>query len=76
MAETILVNPITMNGVIETASGDLLRAGFCDFLNDGSFNAGTETNRADVPYPAKVKGNEFGDKFHRWNGSAWVEIDQ
>ena len=32
-----------MNGVIETTTGDLLRAGFCDFSGDGSFDPATET---------------------------------
>lgn len=63
----------TQNGVIETATGDLLRAGSSDFENDGSFDAGTETYKTDVPVPAKIK---FGDdaNMHRWNGSAWVEV--
>ena len=65
-----------MNGVHETATGDLLRAGFCDFLNDGSFDAATETYRTDVPEPAKVRYHTGLATMHRWNGSAWVEITQ
>lgn len=64
------------NGVYETATGDLLRAGFTDFVNDGSFDSGTETNRSDLPFPGKAKGSIHHDKMHRWNGSAWIEVDQ
>ncbi len=64
---------MAQNGVIETATGDLLRAGFSDFLNDGSFNAGTESYRTDVPFPGKVRYG--GDaNMHRWSGSEWVEV--
>jgi len=64
------------NGVIQTATGDLLRAGFCDFENDGAFDSGTETYRTDIPIPSKIKGDTENSVFHRWNGSAWVEISQ
>ena len=67
---------MTCNGVIETATGDLLRAGFCDFENDGQFSAGTETYRTDVPHPAKVKGDASETNMHRWTGSAWTEVAQ
>ena len=68
---------MTQYGVIETATGDLLRAGFCDcFETDGSFNAGTETCRSDVPFPSKIKGDPDEANMHRWNGSAWVEVAQ
>ncbi len=63
-------------GVIETSSGDLLRAGYCDFENDGSFNADTETQREDVPHPSKVRGDADETKMNRWNGSIWIEVDQ
>ena len=64
-------------GVIETTSGDLLRAGFCDFTTDGSFcQAGTETERTDAPHPAKVKGDPDETMMHRWNGSTWIEVAQ
>jgi len=67
---------MSYNCIIDTATGDLLRAGFCDFINDGSFDSGNETGRSDSPFPAKIKGAPRNDKFHRWNGSAWVEISQ
>ena len=63
-------------GVIETSTGDLLRAGYCDFVNDGSFNSGTETQRTDAPHPAKARGDERYANMHRWNGSAWIEVTQ
>jgi len=64
----------TTNGVIETATGDLIRAGFSDWENDGDFDSDNESYRTDVPCPFYVKGKQDLDKFHRWNGSAWVEI--
>ena len=62
------------NGVIETSTGDLLRAGFCNFSTDGKFNSLTETIRSDVPVPFYVRGKKHAPTFHRWNGSVWVEI--
>ncbi len=58
-----------MNGVIETASGDLLRAGFSTFVAGEG-----ESLRSDVPQPAKVRGDTDEANMHRWNGSAWVEV--
>lgn len=66
----------TYNGVIETASGDLLRSGFCDFENDGSFNGATESYRTDVPFPAKIKGAPEETQMHQWNGSSWDLVAQ
>lgn len=65
------------NGVIENATGDLLRAGDCDFNNDGSFDPATETIRTDVPVPARARGDDVPDnKMHRHTGSEWIEVDQ
>lgn len=61
-----------MNGVIETVTGDLLRMGFCDFQNDGSFKAATETVRTDVPPGAIYRNGEAS--FTNWNGTAWVLV--
>jgi hypothetical protein len=66
----------THNGVIETSSGDLLRAGYCDFTGDGSFDSGTETERTDCPHPAMTKGDPDETNMHRWNGSIWTEVAQ
>jgi len=67
---------MTQNAVIETSSGDLLRAGFADFENDGSFDSGTESYRTDCPHPGLIKGQSGESNMHRWNGSAWVEVAQ
>ena len=58
------------NGVIETSSGDLLRMGYCDFLNDGSFDAVTETHKTDVPEGSIARKKHVS--FTNWNGSAWI----
>ncbi len=50
-----------MNGVIETATGDLIRKGFTDFENDGSFDSGTETYKTDITDGALVKKTNGGD---------------
>lgn len=62
---------MTQNGVIEMATGDLLRAGFCDFSSDGAFNPSREEYRTDVPFPAVARGS---GTWHRWDGNAWVVV--
>ena len=64
----------TYNGVIEVSTGNLLRFGYTDFENDGSYNSSTESLRTDVPHPGKIFGDSMYTVFHRWNGSEWVEI--
>jgi len=66
----------THNGVIETATGDLLRAGYCIFDDDGSFDGANETERTDCPHPPKVRGDVNETQMDRWNGTAWVEVAQ
>ena len=72
---------MTINGVIETSSGDLLRAGFVNFSSEPTFNGGTETYKTDVPHPPKCRdgrdenGSVYATK-HNWTGSAWQEIAQ
>ena len=61
------------NGVIETASGDLLRAGWGVDFNDAAFDPGTQSIRTDVPFPGHLKGGGNAN-MHRWNGAAWVEV--
>ncbi len=63
------------NGVIETSSGDLLRCGYADHENDGSFDAGTETQRTDCPQPGKTRGEAGQTQMHRWTGT-WDLVDQ
>ena len=68
---------MTINGVIDKSTGDLIRWGISvDFLNDGSFDAANEEIRSDVPYPGKVKNGFVLEKKHNWTGTEWVEIDQ
>jgi len=67
------------NGVIDTATGDLLRSGFCDFSADGSFNGATETYKARMPFPGETRDpdtNRLSEMMSRWNGSAWVRVAQ
>lgn len=63
-----------MNGVIETATGDLLRAGYADFLNDGAFNPAVESYRVDVPEPAFARSRRRNTQIHRWGGVQWTLI--
>ena len=63
------------NGVILTSNGDLLRSGFCDFENDGSFDSGTETYKTNVPLNSIVLGTEDQTQHSRWNGSNWILVD-
>jgi len=66
-----------MNGVIETATGNLVKAGCCDFTRQ--FDVATHTQRNDVPEPPKpYRAKNYpggGSTFHRWTGSEWAEVD-
>ena len=64
------------SGVIETATGDLLRYGFCDFENDGSFDPATETQRTDIPQIAVVRKAGAQGNFTRWDGSNYIQVPQ
>lgn len=57
-----------MKGVIKDSTGDLIRAGYSEFIAESG-----ETVREDVPEPAYVLG--YGNKTHRWTGSAWVVMN-
>ena len=63
-------------GVIDKSTGALLRAGFCDFENDGSYDSLNEEAREDVPFPSKVQGDDDNSTHHRWDGTKWVEVAQ
>lgn len=65
-----------INGVVETATGDLIRAGYTDFENDGTFDPLTETYLTNVPVPAFVRRIGRGGRMHRWNGSSWALVPQ
>jgi hypothetical protein len=58
--------------VIETATNDVLRMGYCDFENDGTFDAGTET-QVDVEPPLTFPGH---GEVLRWNGTALVVVQR
>lgn len=59
------------NGVIETSTGDLLRASYGTV--SPAAGAG-ETARFDVPEPFKVRQPGVQDTYHNWNGVDWVEF--
>jgi len=60
---------MTYSGVIDTATGDLLRCGYC------AFTAGEgESVRNDVPHPGKVRLAVNATPFHRYSGSEWIEV--
>lgn len=58
--------------VIETATNDVLRMGYCDFENDGTFDSGTET-QVDVEPPLAFPGH---GEVLRWNGTALVVVQR
>jgi len=60
--------------VIETATGDLLRVGYCDFESDGAFDATVETIHNDPPTPAFTRSRPGPSGFHRWDGASWVLV--
>lgn len=60
-----------MNGVIETSTGNLLRAGFSIFIASEE-----ETLRSDAPQPSFVKSDTSNNQMHNWNGSAWTLVDK
>ena len=64
-----------MNGVIEIATGDLIRAGYCDF-DDDAFQPITESIRTDVPEGSHRRGDLLSAVMNRWDGSAWTEVAQ
>jgi len=63
-------------GVIDKSTGALLRAGFCDFAVDGSFDSADEEVREDVPFPSKIQGDDDNSAHHRWDGAKWIEVAQ
>ncbi len=56
--------------VIETATSDVLRMGYVDFENDGTFDFSTET-QVDADPPLAFPGN---GEVLRWNGTALVVV--
>lgn len=63
---------MTYNAVTLTSTGGLIRYGGTDFLNDGTFNGGTETYTTNVGH--KIEGLLFGH--HKVVGGILVEMTQ
>ena len=67
------------SGIIETASGDLLVAGFITkaaFEADGFYDPLIHTVREDVPVPAMRRGDRSQANMHRWISPDWTEVAQ
>lgn len=64
------------NGVIETATGFLLKSGFCDFSLGTPFDPLLETYKTNIPYPSKIKGQVGETLISKWTGATWVEVAQ
>ena len=63
--------------VIKKGTGNADRDGFCDFANDGSFDAATEEIRTDAPQPVKIEGDAEETKMDRYTAAlGWHEVDQ
>ena len=62
----------TLNGIIETATGDLLRWGY------STFTPGTGESAAPTPLPANPKRKfQSGEtQMHQWNGAAYILVAQ
>ena len=63
---------MALTGIIETTSGDLLRAGY------STFTPGTGESDAPTPLPVPPLIRRPGEpgNHHRWNGSAYIEVAQ
>lgn len=62
-----------IQGVIDTNTGELLRFGRCDFVNDGSFDPQNESVVTSLPDEPKRKNSQYYDTVHVWDGSSWSE---
>lgn len=63
-----------MFGVVEILSGLLIRAGYCDFTTDGSFDSETEAQHADVPKPFWLVDDDLEPDsalITHWTGTEW-----
>jgi len=61
-----------MNGVVEDSTGDLIRAGYVEFVN---IEPG-QSVRTDAPEDSRVRWQAGTDFFHRWTGTEWVTVPQ
>lgn len=60
------------HGVIETASGDLLHAGYSELEWDPE----TETFFEEVPIPSYCRRQLWETRMSRWTGTEWIVVDQ
>lgn len=60
-----------MNGIIDRATGDLLRAGHSVFTPGPG-----EAFRGDVPIGANIRGEAIAAEFSRWDGNQWIKVPQ
>lgn len=65
-----------MNGIIENATGYLLKAGYCDFSGDAGYNSAIHTIKIDVPETAHCKGDDNWPEMHQWTPAGWVLTSQ
>ena len=61
---------MTNNGVIRQSDGVLLRSGFCDFENDGSFNEELETMLTGIPVDLLAVADN-GTQVHAYVDGVW-----
>lgn len=69
----------TMNGVVNKATGLLLRCGYCDFTISPDFKPDIEEQHGDVPYPpnlfrTRTKNPPFSETITHWTGNGWDEV--
>ena len=67
---------IPFSGVINKATGDLIRSGFTDFSTDGSLDSVKEEVVTDLPHPSSVRRSGEKLDMDRWDGSKWVKKKQ
>lgn len=68
-----------LNGVVEKATGNLLRVGRCDFTTDGSFDEVLEEQHPNPPRPyycVRDPRNPDSEKITNWDGVEWTEVDR
>ncbi len=66
----------TYRAVIDTATGNLLRAGYTDFENDGSFDPATETVVVTDPIPDIQLDAEGGTTVTHFDGFAFSVVQR
>jgi len=67
------------NGVIETATGNLLRGGYVStnsWATDGAFDASAESVVSGIPHPFYYIGNPTTNTFHRLTNGVWIVVSE